>query len=594
MVVLSNLSKRAFVILVRLVQGLLDLVAVLLGNYYSFKFAAIARRLGLPLIPPSPRRGFIIIQVDGLSGCHIDTAMAQGYAPHLQRLLRRGDFRLSSWNPGLPCTTPAVQCGIMFGNNDDIPAFRWYDKVSGETSVCTAPNLIQEIQERVSPDQRGILHEGSSYMNMFDGDASLSMFTLGALNRAHFFESVRGLGFALLFVLNPFRTIKTLLLALWEYATDLVQRTMASVRKTTPRPIPRNFPFLRVMANVVLREIQTFAVLVDVYRGVPALYTTYYGYDEVAHQYGPLSKPALRALHAIDTRIGQIDRFRRLGLGREHDLFVLSDHGMTCAIPFQRQYGQTLGELLRALAGRVAVDEEQPDYPAVSSAIYLQEELLAIESNVRPSLARITRRIRKMVQARSEVSVETALPSERRSDLVVRNSGSLSHVYLGVTAKQMDLGQVLATYPNLVASLVAHDGIWLVIGRQDDRLVVVSPDGVLSYGETHARSYRASTPSYVVEGSDPLATVSDSHRAARQLYRLVAFPHAGDLIIMGNYDSVSDTVSCFEGQWACHSGLGGGQNVAFMMIESHIDWDVRSIEQATELYPLFARRYGLS
>ena len=120
----------------RATQALLDIVAAISGTYYSKKYAAIVRRLGLPRSESSKERGFIAIQIDGLSYPHLEMAMEMGYAPHLRRLVRRGEFILHPWRSGLPSTTPAVQAGIMYGNNEDIPAFRWYDKASGESIVC--------------------------------------------------------------------------------------------------------------------------------------------------------------------------------------------------------------------------------------------------------------------------------------------------------------------------------------------------------------------------------------------------------------------------------------------------------------------------
>lgn len=92
-------------------QNLLDIIAALLGTYYSKKYAAIVRRLGLPREAASKRRGFIVIQVDGLAHTHLEAAMALGYAPYMQRLLRHDEFVLRPWRTGLPCTTPASQAG---------------------------------------------------------------------------------------------------------------------------------------------------------------------------------------------------------------------------------------------------------------------------------------------------------------------------------------------------------------------------------------------------------------------------------------------------------------------------------------------------
>ncbi|NLX42925.1 MAG: hypothetical protein GXY79_05530, partial [Chloroflexi bacterium] len=74
---------------------------------------------------------------------------------------------------------------------------------------------------------------------------------------------------------------------------------------------------------------------------------------------------------------------------------------------------------------------------------------------------------------------------------------------------------------------------------------------------------------------------------------LATLPDSGDLILLGAYDPDERRVICFEEQWACHGGLGGPQDVAMFMTESHIDWPLAGLESATEVYDLFAQRYAI-
>ena len=49
--------------------------------------------------------------------------------------------------------------------------------------MCKLPGAVRAIQERISAGRAGLLRGGSSYTNMFDGDARLALFTLSALGR---------------------------------------------------------------------------------------------------------------------------------------------------------------------------------------------------------------------------------------------------------------------------------------------------------------------------------------------------------------------------------------------------------------------------
>jgi len=245
-----------------LVRKIVDFFSFLSGLYYSRKYAVIADRIGRePSREDTHRRGFIIIQVDGLAYEYLLEAMERGYAPHMHRLWQRGILHLARWRCGLPSTTPAVQAGIMFGNNFDVPAFRWYEKDTRTSVLTKVPFLIKTIQDRISQGRPGILRDGSSYVNMVDGDARLALFTLSALGSQRFFENVRGLGFLLLFLLNPWRVLRVVTHSVWDYLMDLSRRVVRLFVPGRYQPFDVISSFLMILTNIVLREIQTFSVV---------------------------------------------------------------------------------------------------------------------------------------------------------------------------------------------------------------------------------------------------------------------------------------------------------------------------------------------
>ena len=572
---------RVLPAITRVTRVLLDMVGAVTGAFVSAKYATIVRRLGLSPSQDSDGTGFIIIQLDGLSPDHLRRAIADGFAPNIGRLLRGKEFVLDDWSVGLPCTTPSSQAGIMYGQNDDIPSYRWYDKRRGQAVECSSVRDVHELQERLSSGATGILRGGSSFMNMFDGDASLSMFTLGSLDGQSFFHGVRGVGMLLLFALNPYRTLKTAILSVWEYLTDVVQQTLARLSPRGPRPMSLRFRFMRIMSNVVLREIQTFAVLIDIYRGVPAIYTTYYGYDELAHNYGAASRQAFRAIHAIDSRIRQIDQMRRRPFSRGYDIYVLSDHGMTDATPIRISYGRTLGEIVRQAAGSaVALSESETTSRTVGfHSLYLQRELAAIEGNYRPPLSALPHAIRKIVAERAAALTDHPDNGSDRNEIVLQNSGPICHVYCCDKVRPYDLSEIVSRYPQMMATILGHPAVGLVVAREGDRTIVAARGGSL----TIRSDGRA------VEGVDPLAFHSAPERVARALHRLAHFRHSGDMILFGQYDPSADRVVCFEDQWACHGGIGGDQERAFMLMPAACRVDLSSVEQSVQIHALFAR-----
>jgi len=565
----------------------LNAVAAISGFYYSHKYAAIARRLGhSQAVQRAPKRGFIIIQIDGLSHQHLLEAMAEGDAPHLARMVRRGWGKLMRWRCGLPSTTPASQAGIMFGSNYDIPAFRWYEKETQASIVCKVPGAVRSLQDRISQGRQGILQGGSSHVNLFDGGAASSLFTMSGMNRVRLFEGVRGIGLLVLFALNPFRSIRVVALSIWEYLVSSFQSLKDRLTPGTPAPSQRFFTLLRIMNNVIFRELQTFVVMLDIYKGVPSIYTTYYAYDELAHQYGPRSRPAMRSLHGIDKRIRQIDRLRKAGLGREYDLYILSDHGMTSAMPFTEAYGESLGEFVARLPkGGVEVSEQWGNEQQSShEAQYLLEELQSIEENLAEPLAKIARRTRRLISRRIASDFDQELPDWdllRRSDVVVRSSGSLAHLYFNVTSRQMDVSEIASLYADLMVKLATHSGIWLVVGREGEQAIIASARGILTLDDQQQ----------IVEGENPLGILPEPEIAAAQIQRLARFPHSGDLILLGEYALETEEVICFEQQWACHGGLGGPQDYPFMICPSEIEMDLEDVTNSEQLHAHFVRTY---
>ncbi len=567
-------------------RKIVDLFNTLANLYYSRKYAAIAERMGLEESQVNAqKRGFIVIQIDGLAYDHLVEALAKGYAPHMKRLLEKRILKLARWRCGLPSTTPATQAGIMFGNNFDIPAFRWYEKESDTSVVCKLPGLVKNIQDRISAGRQGILRGGSSYVNMFDGDARLSLLTLSSINSQRFFASVRGIGFLLLFLLSPLRVLRVILLSLWEYLIDLGKRFVALFVPHYHQPFNVLSPFLQIITNVVFREIQTFACLLDIYRGMPAIYTNYYSYDEVAHHYRIGSAEAFKALRGIDNQIKQIDRMRTQYRRRHYDLYILSDHGLTPSIPFKKAYGRTLGKYIAEQIGEGLFTDERggEERPSAAQALFLLEELKGIEARLSERGASLVQAAYRFVDKRLVVDDEdNSWDLSKRGDIVVRNSGSMSHVYFNVAPRPMNLSEIALLYPRLLNKLIVHEGIGLVVGREEGETVIVGKDGTLTLPP-----YPPQMGGVEIRGQNPLLSLPEPELAASQLHQLASFPHSGDIIIFGAWRGNGEVV-CFEDQVASHGGLGGPQDYPFIMYPGELNLDLEEVTNSRDLYPHFA------
>ncbi len=197
---------------------------------------------------------------------------------------------------------------------------------------------------------RGLLRGGSSINNLMAGDAEKSVLTLSTLGTLNEQERSRRTQDLIVFWLNPYLFTRSLALSVGEVLIELGQALRQRLRNVRPRinRLERGYPLVRALTNVFLRDISTYLVALDVVRGVPAIYTTYLSYDEVAHHAGPDTADALNTLRSLDRQIRRIRNVIAAKAPRAYDLFVLSDHGQSAGATFRQRYGQTLTEFIAA------------------------------------------------------------------------------------------------------------------------------------------------------------------------------------------------------------------------------------------------------
>ncbi len=572
-------------------RRVVDVVGKLSDLYYSRKYGAMARRLGRPDITPDDRRGFILLQIDGLSHDHLVQAVAGGYMPYVGRLLADRRLTVAPWRCGLPSSTPAVQAGMMYGNRFDIPGFRWYEKDRDETIAPQRLDQVSTVHDRINRGQRGILSGGSCYVSMFDGDADLALFTLSTIRRQRFFESMRGMGLLVLFLLSPLRLLRVFGLAAANYVAGLSRRLIALARPfekrreepTVLNPVDVFSPLFHAASDAVFTEVQTFGVMLDIYRCVPAMYANYNSYDEIAHEMGPDHPAAFRVLRAVDKRIHQIDRMRAHYRRRDYDLYLLSDHGNSPAIPFSWQNGTTLGQHIIAQIGEsLSLHERAAPHTHIRKrARYVREELRALEQTASPGFRRFVTSARRYVDRLVKESEEWTYDLARQKDVVVSASGPLAHVYFNVSRRQLELIEVVLLYPDLLDRLSKTQGIGAIAGRAGESTIVLGPEGGTLYIEAEPE---------VLERPDPLAPFGDAAYVTAQVHRLAHFPHAGDLIVLGEVRADGKVVT-FEHQAATHGGIGGPQGRPFVAWPTERQLDPETLNDPEDLYPYFMRHY---
>jgi hypothetical protein len=532
-----------------------------------------------------------MLQIDALAYADLRRAMELGYTPTLSRLVNDDGFTLRRWFCGLPSATPYCQAGIFHGENDGIPAFRFYDKAARRVVTCNAPEGVQYIRDRIQA--QGALADGSSYVNLLDGDARTVAFTVATRERMSVYRRLGGTRMALLILLHPLRVARMFFHGVSEWLREEWERARGewAGRVTHAEGI---FPYLRILTNVVVRELQTIAILLDVYLGVPVIYSTFMQYDELAHHFGSTSRFALSDLRRTDARIGEIERMAVAAGGRGYDLVILSDHGMTPSVSYRVRFRETLGTTVqRILDGDAFRTGEMPIRSLASFAE--TSEYADVGPRVVESVAGVTRsrpvrrtlrRLRDWVRSRYGLR-ELVLPEKYRVDakhgVVVTYSSCLALLYFAQDAARFTLEEIArnARHAALYDALREHAGIGLIAALDARGVHVQSRIG-------RARIVDGAVE--LLDGENPLAPYGTDALTVGAIESLVRQPNAGDLVLFGAYDGYE--IVSFDDQIGAHGSAGGDQVWPFLIAPGSLGIGDERIENARDIHRVIMKRYA--
>ncbi len=510
-------------------------------------------------VTESAAPGLLLLEIDGLAHDVLLRAIRTGTTPTLAAWLRSGSHRLRRWETDWSSQTGACQAGILHGDNDDMPAFRWWEKESGRAIVTNHPRDAEEIERRHS-DGNGLLHAGgASRANILSGDAPHSMLTMStALSR----RRPLGRDYSAYFA-RPYAVARTLVLSFAELVRER-RAARAQVRDDVRPRIhrSRSYALIRAWATVVQRDLQVATVIADVLAGRPSVYTTFLAYDEVAHHSGIERADTLAVLHDLDRQIARI-ALACAEAPRPYRLVVLSDHGQSQGETFRDRFGHSLEELVRECcdASRVIVavggDDDALSYLGAGLTEVARDDTVAGRTVRAATRGRVADgAVLLDEQARREaVSDEAAEPPE----LSVMASGCLGLVSFPRLPGRVSLERIEALHPTLVSTLRGHPGIGFVLVRSEQH-------GALAIGRAGVNHLDGER----VVGEDPLAPFGPN--AGRHLRRTDAFPHCADLMINSAFWPQFEEVAAFEELVGSHGGLGGTQSFPFVLHPAELEW----------------------
>ncbi|WP_435866859.1 phage holin family protein [Streptomyces xanthochromogenes] len=484
------------------------------------------RGRGLDSSPQPP--GVVFIQLDGVGERTLRHAVDTGLMPTVAAWLQ-GTHRLTPWRTDWSSQTGASQLGILHGSNFDVPAFRWYEKESGEVMVSNRPASAVELQRRAverTADGGLLAHDGASRGNLFSGGAEQVALVLTAAARRGRRNRSRAGYFA--YFSDPANAVRTAVSFIAEVGRELAQSTRARVRKETPR-IKRGglYPFIRAFATVVERDVVVAAVMGDLLAGRTAVYADLVAYDEVAHHSGPRGRDTEQVFRRLDRSLALIAGAAGQA-PRPYRIVLLSDHGQSPGETFESAFGLTLKDLVRAGCG------------------------LPVPRRARRTRSGAEARYAVRVALHRPVEEGETHPPQRESDPVVLASGNLGLVSFPDTEGRMTREQIDRRHPALLTTLANHPGIGFLLVRSEEH-------GAVLLGRAGSEVPLAQ----LADGDGPLKGFGRG--AADAVRRTDTFPHTADIMVNSMYDPATGQVHAFEEQIGSHGGLGGEQSHPFLL-----------------------------
>ena len=489
------------------------------------KFSFLKRKLALKNNPDRKKK-FILIMVDALGYDNLKKGIS--YMPFTKKLLE--SYNLTSYNVGLPSTTPFVQAGLFYGHNDFIPGFRFRDKVNDRDFTAGTPVDAAFLEGELVKKHRGVLFNGSSIGNNFTGGAVRTIFTLPGIYAKSRITNIRDVLGVMIF--NPFSFFRVGFYSFKEFFVEIYENIKDNLNRKEGEYVNFSiffpfFPFFRLGINAVFREVATEAAILDMKRKVPRICVNFNGYDWVSHYRGPYTKSSFLVLKEIDKKLKWLYKVAK---ENGYDFYMFSDHGNVPAVPFDRLYNQSLSEfLIRVKDKKRDVRDLRVDY-VVYKLKYLHE-------NFSIPLRAVVGFFMKFFKVKKKKKV---------GEISVHNSSCIAHIYFNKFKKRLFVEQIEKEYPGIIDKLANHDGIGLVLGR--------SKKGLKVYGDL--KKYGVSL---------------------KELEKFSKLKNFGDLFVIG--DIKEGKIVTFEDfHFGSHDGFGLNQEVGFFVSKKKYDFSKKGIK----------------
>ena len=484
--------------------------------------------------------GVIIVEIDGLAYEVLCEAVERGEMPTVKKMIESKEYNLRMWETDLSSQTGASQAGILHGNNEDIVAFRWIEKNNDNQMMqCSGITKVPELEQRISDGNGLLVDNGASRSNLFSGDTDNVIFTFSKIMD---FKKLYNKAWYSVFS-NPSNFARIVALFLADIIREIWSQIVHSVKNIRPR-IKRGIVYIptRAATNVFMREINTSTLIGDMMIGdIDVAYSTYLGYDEIAHHSGVRDNDAWFALREMDKQIKHLTDANKY-CPRDYQFVIQSDHGQTNGATFTQRYGETFEDFVKSL-----LPEDMTMFAKMTS----NDDHFAGDYT---PFSRKNKKIKKEKEEQKELS---------DSEVIVLASGNLAMIYLTQWSQRLTYEELNNFFPELIPGIINNEYVGFILVKSQEH-------GDLAIGKNGTYYLDSSE----IEGENPLKGFGNN--IARHLKRTSSFEHTPDILVNSFYDEKADEVCAFEELVGSHGGAGGDQSKPFILYPS--SWKVSDDE----------------
>ena len=370
-------------------------------------------------------RKLVVLHIDGLGADSLEEALQAGHMPHTRHLMDVEGYEVHRYRCGVPSTTPFAQAGIIYGDNSEIPSFRWWDRERRVIVQFGAKSTFKKVADKYFAGCRPLTEDGACIAACYPGGAA-DDFGIAYQDRTYSGSERSSSAWRVLlpYIANPLH------LGDWVWQTGAVLARTArdyAVSRGEGRRPAMPYVISNALEEIFVHHLTRYAVRKAMRERYSPIYAGFYAFDEAGHAFGPDDPGSIRALKHVDRTIKQIADARHT----VYEMVVLSDHGQIETIPFNADNAPTFGEEVAKRLPAFRVEETK-------GKTYGPPE-------------------------------ETA-----RGHAKVTASGGLAHIYFSDRSTRLEYRELASQFPELASGLSGLDKVGLVMARDGTRDIFFS------------------------------------------------------------------------------------------------------------------------